>query len=97
MDYTDIFNVYTTYQGVPFYLLSKSVTFPQDESLEIYDKVYADEDIAWTVASWKLYGSIDYWWVLSALNPTMQFYAKRGEIIKIIKPSELDKVLKYIE
>jgi hypothetical protein len=48
--------------------------------------LYADEDMAWTIVSYKLYGTIDYWWVLSALNPTMKLYAKRGSILKIIKP-----------
>ena len=96
MDYTKIFNVYQTAQNVPFYLLNKSVTFPQDNTLDIYDFVYADENYAWTIASYKLYGTIDYWWVLSALNPDFKFYAKRGHIIKIIKPSHLETVLRYI-
>jgi hypothetical protein len=55
-----------------------------------------EEDTAWTIVSYKLYGSIDYWWVVSALNPTMKFYAERGTLIKVIVPSQLETVLKYI-
>lgn len=96
MNYDRIFNIYTTSEGIPFYNLSKSVTFPQDDRLQIYDFVYADEDYAWTVASYKIYGKIDYWWVLSSLNKDMKFYAKRGRTIRIIKPSYIEQVLKYI-
>lgn len=96
MNYTQIFNEYLTSEGVPFYLLSKSVLFPQDDSLEIYDYVYSDEDMPWTIMSYKLYNSINYWWVLSSLNPQYKFYAKRGEIIKIIKPESLSAVLQYV-
>lgn len=46
--------------------------------------------------SYKLYNSINYWWVLSSLNPQYKFYAKRGEIIKIIKPESLSAVLQYV-
>lgn len=96
MNYDKIFNTYTTYQGVPFYNLSKSVTFPQDDNLEIYDYVMSDEDYPWTIASYKLYGTIEHWWVLSALNPNMRFYSQRGRVVKIIKPMYLDKVLGLI-
>ena len=91
-----IFNQYTTSEGVPFYFLNKSVFFPEDESLDIYQFIHADEDIPWTILSYQLYDSISYWWVLSSLNKTSKFYAKRGEIIKIIKPSYLSKVLQHV-
>jgi hypothetical protein len=46
--------------------------------------------------SYKLYGSIDYWWVLSSLNKKHPFYAPREKTIKIIHPNSLHHVLKYI-
>lgn len=95
-DLTSVFNRYTTEEGVPFFLLSKSVFFPQDDSLDLYDFAYADDDMAWTVVSYKLYGSISYWWVLSSLNRDMKFYAKRGEIVRYIKPERLEQVLQYV-
>lgn len=96
MDYTKIFNEYTTTEGVPFYLLSKSITFPQDLTLDIYEKRYCGEDTAWTILSYKLYDTIDYWWVLSALNKEMPFYAERGSEILIIKPSQIKEVLRHV-
>lgn len=96
MDYTKIFNDYETAQGIPFYFLSKSITFPQDNSLQIYEFVNVDEDCAWTIVSYKIYGTIQYWWLLSALNPRMKFYASRGSIIKIIKPQLINDVIRYI-
>lgn len=95
-DLSKIFNTYTTQEGVPFHLLSKSVFFPQDDSLEIYDFAYSDDDIPWTILSYRLYGDISYWWVLSSLNKEMKFYAKRGEVIRFIKPEQLESVLKYV-
>jgi hypothetical protein len=64
--------------------------------LEIYDFVFVDADTPWTIMSYKLYDTISHWWVLSALNKDNTFYAKRGETIKIIKPSHLESVLKYV-
>ena len=91
-----IFNQYVTQEGVPFYLKNKSVFFPEDDSLDIYGFVYVDEDTPWTIMSYKLYNTIAHWWVLSSLNKDNVFYAKRGETIKIIKPSYLESVLKYV-
>jgi hypothetical protein len=64
--------------------------------LDIYDFVYSDDDIPWTIVSYRLYGDISYWWVLSSLNKEMKFYAKRGEVIRFIKPEQLESVLKYV-
>lgn len=96
MNIDKIFNQYTTEEGVPFFLLSKSVFFPTDSSLEIYDYVYVEDDTPWTIMSYKLYGSIAYWWVLSSLNKQSQFYAKRGEVIQIISPEHLISVIKHV-
>lgn len=91
-----IFNIYSTSQGIPFVNLSKSITFPSDESLEIYSTLYNDQDIPWTILSYILYGTIDYWWVLSSLNKNYPFYAPKGETIKIIVPSQMNNIIKYI-
>lgn len=64
---SDVFNSYQ--QGdIGFYLLNKAVIFPDDKQLDIYERIFIPEDIAWTVLSYKLYGNIDYWWVLCAIN-----------------------------
>lgn len=91
-----IFNIYRTTQGIPFYNLSKSITFPQDQSLQIYKYFYSDEDIPWTILSYKIYGTIDYWWILSALNKDYPFYAPRQGVIKVIDPLYIGELLTYI-
>lgn len=96
MNYTKIFNEYDTSEGVPFYILSKRVNFPEDDSLEIYSYVYSPDDTPWTIMSYQLYGSINYWWVLTSLNYDMPFYANRGSVIKVINPKYLNEVLKYV-
>lgn len=91
----DIFNEYDTSEGISFKLLSKNVHFP-DTNPEIYSYVYTSENIPWTVLSFTLYDTIDYWWVLSSLNKNQPFYAKKGYTIKYIPKSILEKILSYI-
>ena len=90
-----IFNQYRTSEGIPFYLLSKSVHFP-DNNDELYSYVYIDDNTPWTILSYQLYGTINHWWVLTSLNKNAPFYAKAGTNIKIIKPSLLEDILRYI-
>lgn len=92
----EIFNSYITTQGIPFYNLSKSITFPQDQSLDIYMYFYNAEDTPWTILSYKLYGSINFWWVLSALNKNFPFYAPKQGVIKAIEPSHIGELLTFI-
>lgn len=77
-------------------MLSKSVSFPDDVELDIYDVSYISEDTPWTILSYKYYGTIDYWWVLSALNKNNVFYAPSGRTIRFIKPSRIKDVLSKI-
>lgn len=96
-DYSYIFNGYYTEEGTPYYFLNKRVVFPNDQSLDFYVKYYVDVDTPWTILSYKLYGTIDYWWVLSSLNNKMIFYAESGSEILIIHPDSIDDVLKQIK
>jgi hypothetical protein len=91
----NIFNEYDTTEGIPFKLLSKNIHFPESNN-EIYAYTYVSENIPWTVMSFNLYNTIDYWWVLSSLNKTQPFYAKRGNTIKYIPKSILEEILSYI-
>lgn len=80
-----------------FYNISKSVKFPDDQSLDIYDTMYIDQNIPWTVLSWKIYNTIDYWWVLNNINLNNgKFYAEKQSTIKFIKPQVIDDILTLI-
>lgn len=94
LDYTKIFSTYQSDSGDEFILLNSSVAFPEDKTLNIYDTMYINANIPWTVLSWQLYGTIDHWWILSSLNrDDSYFYAKDGQQITFIKKEHLDDVL----
>jgi hypothetical protein len=90
-----IFNQYETSEGIPFYLLSKSIHFPENDN-SLYKYVYVSENVPWTILSYQLYGTLNYWWVLSSLNKNQPFYAKKGYTIKFIDKSTLEEILSYI-
>lgn len=94
--YSNIFKSYTTYEGEPFYSLNRTVIFPNDDTLEIYDKYYIQDNTPWTILSYQLYGTIDYWWVLCALNKGQVFYAEEGKEILIIKKDYIEEVTSKI-
>lgn len=97
MDYSIIFSKYYTIEGQEFNLLNRSVHFPDDETLKIYDKMYIASNVPWTVLSWQLYNTIEHWWVLSALNKSQFFYAAEGSEILFIKPEYIDSIINKIE
>lgn len=92
---SQIFNSYETTEGVPFKLISKSVSFPIDNS-DVYSYMFVSENIPWTILSYQLYNTIDYWWVLSNLNIDSPFYAKKEMNVKYINKNILEEILKYI-
>ena len=96
-NYTQIFNTYVTDEGQPFYMINRSIVFPDDDQLDIYDTYFNQDDTPWTVLSYILYGDISYWWVLSSLNKDMVFYAERGKEIRIIYPEKIKEVLSKIQ
>lgn len=97
INYSKIFNSYITAEGQPFLSLSRRVVFPNDKTNEIYTTKHIQDDTPWTILSYQLYNTIDYWWVLCSLNEDMVFYAKRGEEILIIKPSMIEEVVSKIQ
>lgn len=79
-------------------LLSRSVVFPSDMTLDIYDKMYVMSDKPWTVVSYEIYGSINLWWLLYSLNrDKSMFYAPEGSEITYIKNEYLDEVIRNIK
>lgn len=93
MNITDIFNRYTTSEGVPFFNLTKHVVFPEDKNLDMYKRVYVSEDTPWTVMSYKLYKTIEHWWILCALNKENKFYIPEGSTILYIDEAYIKDVL----
>ncbi|MBQ7820511.1 MAG: hypothetical protein IJ341_12555 [Bacteroidales bacterium] len=75
-NYSKIFNLYTTKENKEFLMLNRKIEFPSDHSLYIYGKKIVTDNIPWTILSYQIYGTIDYWWILTKLNPSSIFYAK---------------------
>lgn len=95
---TNISQIYNYYnqQGTLFAMFNKKVNFPTD-NIDVYDFVYVDDDTPWTIVSYKIYGTINYWWVLSSLNKDMPFYAKKERYIRFIKLPLLKEMLSRIK
>lgn len=96
MNYDSIFSQYTTVEGINFELLTRSIVFPTDTDLPCYGKMYVDSDTAWTIMSYKIYDSIEFWWLLSALNKKEIFYAPENTEILYIKKEYLSDILSSI-
>lgn len=94
-DLKDIFNEYETSEGIQFKLLSKNIHFPEDDQT-LYEYMYVSENIPWTVLSYIIYGSINYWWVLTQLNMGYPFYAKKGTTVKYIPNNIIEEIMKHI-
>lgn len=105
LKYDDIFSAYNI-DGYAFKLLDRSVTFPDNRNLDIYDSVYVAEDTPWTILSYRVYGTIEYWWVLSSLNrgtgrpeeeQSFFFHAPAGTQCHFIKKEHLRDLLNIIQ
>lgn len=95
--YNNLFNLYYTSENIPFTLKNRSIVFPEDANSPIYQIKYISIDTPWTVLSYNLYNTIDYWWVLCSLNKADVFYAKEGEEIRVINPKFIDEIVDDIK
>lgn len=95
-NYTSIFSRYLTNENIPFYLTNRRIVFPDDMTLEIYGKIYVSADTPWTILSYTLYNTIDYWWIIASLNKSSIFYAEDGKEIYYVKPEYLNLILNSI-
>lgn len=95
-NFSDTFNTYSM-NGVRFSIMNKDIIYPDDKSLEFYASILIPEDIPWTILSYKLYGTIDYWWLLAGINrhktgntTSSIFYAPSGMTCYYIKKQYLN-------
>lgn len=76
--------------------MNKDIIYPNDKTLEFYDSLLIPEDIPWTILSYKIYGTISYWWLLAGINrhsfknqSSSVFYAPAGMTCYFIKKTYL--------
>lgn len=96
VNFQDIFNAYTI-NGTKFYLMNKDIVYPDDKNLDIYGSVLIPDDTPWTVLSYKIYGTINFWWLLAGINrhqfkknESSVFYAPAGMNCYYIKKSYIN-------
>ena len=92
--YENIFNIYTDKDNRYFYNLLQTIVFPQNLPngyFDSYDIVYGD---TWPYISYKVYNTINAWWVillanniqnpLTTLAPGTQIKIPKLEVVKRI-------------
>lgn len=77
-----------------FYNTLNKVSVPEDINSEIIDTITLNYDTAWTTLSYKVYNTIELWWLIVLLNkPKYIFMAKGGTEYTIIKPGAVRDIL----
>lgn len=94
--YKDIFREYRTSEGIPFKMFNRRIVFPDDKNLNIYASKSITADTPWTILSYQIYGTIDYWWILCALNEYNIYYAREGSVVKYVKSNYIPAILNSI-
>lgn len=80
-----------------FYNTLNKVSIPDDINRDILDTITLNYDTAWTTLSYKVYDTIDLWWLIVLLNkPKYIFMAKGGVEYTIIKPGAIRDILTQI-
>lgn len=81
-----------------FYNINNKVMIPVNLDDNVYSTIAISRNTAWTTLSYRLYGTIDLWWLIFLINkPKDIFLARSGETYKYIKIDYLDDILSDIE
>tara|TARA_R100001163_G_scaffold728_15_gene1233 strand:+ start:11083 stop:11448 length:366 start_codon:yes stop_codon:yes gene_type:complete len=96
--YENIFKIFKDDDDNYFYNLKTSVTFPDDIDPEFIDTFKLDREVAWTIISYNIYGSIFLWWTLTELNKISNpvTIPAIGRNYDFIKPQYIETVLDQI-
>jgi len=96
--YENIFKVYTV-DGYFMYNILKRVDFPDNIDETLVDYVRVDSKISWTNLSFKMYGTIKLWWLITCFNSIQNpvYLPEPGTILRILKPQYVKSVLDQIK
>ena len=100
--YENIFKVFKVLKdkgnSYYFYNINNKVMIPVNLDDNVYSTIAISRNTAWTTLSYRLYGTIDLWWLIFLINkPKDIFLARSGETYKYIKIDYLDDILSDIE
>lgn len=94
-------NIFKVFQDDVFYSYNilRKVTIPDDLDETFFDYVTIPARMAWTLISYKEYGTILLWWLICATNKISNpvFLPDAGTVVKIIKPQFVRLVLDQIK
>tara|TARA_R100001163_G_C4951914_1_gene119325 strand:+ start:153 stop:518 length:366 start_codon:yes stop_codon:yes gene_type:complete len=96
--YESIFNIYQD-DGYFAYNILKSVQFPEEINSELVAYIRVNGDISWSQLSFKVYGDINLWWLICAVNKILNPVIKPapGTVLKIIRPDQVSSIIQQIK
>lgn len=94
-NFENIFNVYKDKDGMYYYNLLQTVTFPSNLPLNLFDPYTIKYGDTWPVISYKTLNNTNIWWLLLLVNGINNPVVRPtpGNIIKIPKPEVVKQVL----
>ena len=100
--YENIFKVYKLLKDKDnsyyFYNILNKVMIPDSIDKNIYNTLTPAKNTAWTILSYRIYGTMDLWWLIYLINkPKNIFLAQASVAHKYIKPEYVDSILTDIE
>lgn len=100
--YENIFKVFKllkdTDNSYYFYNINNKVMIPDNLDDSFFNVITPTVNTAWTTLSFRLYGTIDLWWLIFIINkPKDIFLANSGESYRYIRPGFINDVLTNIE
>jgi len=100
--YENIFKVFKLLKDADnsyyFYNINNKVMIPEDLDDNIFNVITPNVNTAWTTLSFRLYGTIDLWWLIFIINrPKDIFLAESGVSYRYINPGFINDVLTNIE
>lgn len=96
--YENIFKVYRADDKYAFNIL-KTVNIDGDLDPRLFDLVRVAGKQSWPQISFKIYGSINLWWLICCANKIMNpvVNPKPGLVIRVVKPRYVETVLTQIK
>ena len=93
----NIFKMYTE-NDYYFYNILKTLNVPDDLDNSIFFKYEVPNPMSWHVLSHRIYGDTDLWWLLVVINDIKNpvKLPQGGDILKVIKPDSVNKILELI-
>ena len=93
--FENFFNIYETNNGNRFFNLLKNISiFPSNNS-EVEEEYIVDGVDTWYSVSYKLYGTLNLWWMVCLYNNTINPFTpiKSKTVLKVLKGEYVGLVL----